>query len=78
MSTISQTRAICFSKIDFQKKQLLIDCQLGRGYDNEGFDDNTLLSQKRTLKLLTVKDTSRFLILLWMSCIWQKHDMKKH
>ena len=43
-------RAICFSKIDFQKKQLLIDCQLGRGYDNEGFDDNTLLSQKRTLK----------------------------
>lgn len=47
---VSETRAICFSKIDFQKKQLLIDCQLGRGYDNEGFDDNTLLSQKRTLK----------------------------
>ena len=23
---------------------------MGRGYDNEGFDDNTLLSQKRTLK----------------------------
>lgn len=47
---VSETRAICFSKIDFQKKQLLIDCQLGRGYDNEGFDDNTLLSQKKTLK----------------------------
>lgn len=52
---VSETRAICFSKIDFQKKQLLIDCQLGRGYDNEGFDDNTLLSQKRTLKTLNSK-----------------------
>lgn len=52
---VSETRAICFSKIDFQKKQLLIDCQLGRGYDNEGFDDNTLLSQKRILKTLNSK-----------------------
>lgn len=28
---------------------------MGRGYDNEGFDDNTLLSQKRTLKTLNSK-----------------------
>lgn len=44
-----------FFKNRLSKKQLLIDCQLGRGYDNEGFDDNTLLSQKRTLKTLNSK-----------------------
>lgn len=28
---------------------------MGRGDDNEGFDDNTLLSKKRTLKTLNSK-----------------------
>ena len=58
MSTISQTRAICFSKNRLSKKTTLNRLSVGKRLDNEGFDDNTLLSQKRTLKTLNSKRRS--------------------
>ena len=49
---VSETRALCFRNIDFTKQELVIDCQLGRGYDNKGYENNTLYNQKRKLKTL--------------------------
>lgn len=56
VARVSETRALCFRNIDFTKQELVIDCQLGRGYDNKGYENNTLYNQKRKLKTLTAAE----------------------
>lgn len=47
---ISETIGICFSDINFVKKEVSINHQLGRTFDNSGYDEEMLLSQKMSPK----------------------------